>query len=281
MSASAFARKRSDQATQPTAKNATMRTKPLLALLMLLSPPCLAAEPAAELTVYYYERMPFFGDVNGQASGLLVDISRLIFDTAGVRYRLVNVPVVRFFEALKKPGNSCLIGALRNREREAIYSYSDDFIYQDQPFRVIVSKGKRGALPERPDIRQILASDLRLGLTEGYAYGDWLDGKITEHRPLLQRINIGSETGKMHKMIIAGRFDYMFSVAEEAHYVVEKSRENAENLTVVEIADAPRGNMRYLLCSKGIDSALMSKINVATGKVKAGRYYEDIINRRY
>ena len=253
----------------------------MLAILMLLSPPCLAAEPAAELTVYYYERMPFFGDVNGQASGFLVDISRLIFDAAGVKYRLVNVPVVRFFEALKKPGNSCVIGALKTREREAIYSYSDDFIYQDQPFRVIVSKGKRGALPERPDIRQILQSDLRPGLTEGYAYGDWLDSQIAEHRPVLQKINIGSETGKMHKMIIAGRFDYMFSVAEEAHYVVEKSRKNADNLTVVEIADAPRGNMRYLLCSKGIDSALMSKINVSTGKVKAGRYYEDIINRRY
>ena len=256
---------------------AMMRTKPLLVILMLLSAPCLAAE----LTVYYYERMPFFGDVDGQPSGFLVDISRLIFDAAGVSYRLVNVPVVRFFEALKRPGNSCVIGARKNREREATYSYSDDFIYQDRPFRVIVSKNRRETLPERPDIRQILASDLRLGLTEGYAYGDWLDGEIAEHRPLLQKINIGSETGKMHKMIIAGRFDYMFSVAEEAHHVVDKSRENTENLTVVEIADAPRGNLRYLLCSKGIDGALWRRINAAVGKVKSGRDYANIVNRRY
>ena len=255
-----------------------MRPGLLLSILLALSVSGLAAEPQAELTVYYYERLPFFGDSDGKPVGLLIDISELIFDEAGINYKLVNVPVVRFFESLRKPGNSCLIGALRTKEREAIYSYSDDFIYRDQPFRIIVSKTKRKALPERPTIKQVLESGLRLGVTEGYVYGNWLDGKIAEHQPTVQKINIGNETEKMHKMLIAGRFDYMVAVAEEARHVVAKDQEHRSRLTTVEIADAPRGNMRYLLCSKGIDSAIMQKMNAAIKTVKSTRDYERLTN---
>ena len=255
-----------------------MRPGPLLSILLALSVSGLAAEPPAELTVYYYERMPFFGDSGGKPAGLLIDIAKLVFDEAGTSYQFVNVPVVRFFESLRKPGNSCVIGALRTKEREAIYAYSDDFIYRDRPFRVVVNKGKRKALPERPTIRQVLQSELRLGVAEGYVYGDWLDRKIVEYQPRLQKVNIGNDSEKMHKMIIGGRFDYQFAVAEEAQHIVAEDQEHRDHLTTVEIADAPNGNMRYLLCSKGIDSATMKKMNAAIKTVKSTRDYERLTN---
>jgi polar amino acid transport system substrate-binding protein len=253
-----------------------MRPGPWLSLLLALSVPAQAEAPGppAELTVYYFERMPFFGDRDGEASGLLIDVSRLILDEAAVPYRFVNVPVVRLFDSLRKPGNSCVVGAHRTKEREAIYAYSDDFIYRDRPFRIVVNKGKRKALPERPTIRQVLQSELRLGVAEGYVYGDWLDRKIIEYQPKLQKVNIGNDSEKMHKMIIGGRFDYQFAVAEEAQYIVTEDQEHSDNLTTVEIADAPNGNMRYLLCSKGINAATLKKINAAIKTVKASREYE-------
>ncbi|MBS1228444.1 MAG: putative transporter, periplasmic substrate-binding protein [Proteobacteria bacterium] len=255
-----------------------MKPGPLLSLLLAFSVSGLAAEPPAELTIFYYERMPFYGDRDGKPAGLLIDISRLILDQAGIKYRLVNVPVIRFFESLKKPGNSCLIGALKTKEREVIYAYSDDYIYRDQPFRIIVNKSKRKALPERPSIKQVLESELRLGVSDGYVYGDWLDRKIIEYQPKLQKINIGNDSEKMHKMMIGGRFDYMFAVAEEARHIVSEDQEHSDNLTTVEIADAPRGNMRYLLCSKEIDSAIMQKINAAIKAVKSTPDYERLAN---
>ena len=251
-----------------------MKVKALLPILLGFSVSGLAAEPAAEVTLYYYERMPFYGDADGKPSGLLIDISTLIFDEAGIKHLFVNIPVIRFFESLKKPGNSCLIGALKTRERESIYTYSDDYIYRDQPFRIVVNKAKRKALPGRPSIKQILTSGLQLGVSDGYVYGDWLDRNILEHQPRKQKINIGNDTEKMHKMIISGRFDYMFSVAEEALHIVSKDQEHRDNLTTVEIADAPMGNMRYLLCSKGIDSGLMQKTNAAIKTIKSSRDYE-------
>ena len=255
-----------------------MRLGALLPILLALSVSGQAAEPPTELTVYYFERMPYFVDRDGKAAGLLIDISKLIFDQAGINYQFVNVPVVRLFDSLRKPGNSCVVGALRTKEREAIYTYSDDFIYRDRPFRIIINQAKRIALPERPTIEQVLESGLRLGVTEGYIYGDWLDAKIAEHQPAVQRINIGNETEKMHKMLIAGRFDYMFAVAEEARHVVTEDQEHRSHLTTVEIADAPRGNMRYLLCSQGIDNAIRQKINAAIKVIKSGRDYERLAN---
>ncbi len=246
----------------------------LAALLLALALPGLAATPAkagasGELTVFYYDRPPFFGDVDGKPAGLLIDTARQRLETARIRYRFVNVPVVRFFEELKKPGNACVLGALRTKEREATYTYADDFIYRDLPFQIIINRAKREALPVRPTIRQILESDLRLGLSEGYVYGEWLDGKLAEHSPPLYRVNVGNQSERMHLMLVAGRFDYMFSVAEEARYVVTRTAENREHLTTVEIADAPQGNRRYLLCSKGIDGALMRRINDAVATLKA------------
>ena len=47
-----------------------MRPGPWLSLLLALSVPALAGEPPAELTVYYFERMPFFGDRDGEARSL-------------------------------------------------------------------------------------------------------------------------------------------------------------------------------------------------------------------
>ena len=256
-----------------------MRPGRWLSILLALSAPALADAPAppGELSVYYFERMPFFGDHDGKAAGLLIDVTRLILDETAIPYRFVNVPVVRVFDSLKKPGNSCLVGALKNKERETIYAYSDDFIYRDQPFRIVVNKARRTALPERPTIRQVLQSKLRLGVAEGYVYGDWLDRKIVEYQPTLQKVNIGNDTERMHKMIIGGRFDYMFAVAEEAQHIVAEDREHSDNLTTVEIADAPNGNMRYLMCSKGIDAATLKKINAAIKTVKASRDYEQAI----
>ena len=100
--------------------------------------------------------------------------------------------------------------------------------------------------------------------------------KIIEHLPRLEKVNIGNDTKKMHKMIVGDRFDYLFAVAEEAKYIVAK--EHAKALVSVEIADAPRGNMRYLLCSKGLDSALMPSINAAIRSIKSSRDYERLID---
>ncbi|WP_245747894.1 substrate-binding periplasmic protein [Formivibrio citricus] len=247
---------------------------------MALSNATFSAEPLPELTIYHYERMPFFGNNSGKEAGILIDISRMIFDQAKIRHKYVEVPVRRLLESLKEREYACTIGALKTTERETLYAYSDDFIYQDQPFRIIIQSEKKTLLPENPTVRQILESELRLGVIDGHVYGSWLDGSIARYKPRLQKINIGDDTERMHKMIAGDRIDYMFAVAEEAKYVINNNREFAEKLSIVKVADAPAGNRRYILCSKEVGGETLKKINAAIKTVKASANYKRLISQQ-
>ena len=137
-------------------------------------------------------------------------------------------------------------------------------------------------MPERPTIRQILQSELRLGVAEGYVYGDWLDRKIVEYQPTLQKVNIGNDSEKMHKMIIGGRFDYMF--AGRRRSAAHRRRRPGTQRQPDNRRDrrcAQRETWRYLMCSKGIDAAMLKKrCDAAIKTIKVGREYERLTTPR-
>ena len=231
-----------------------------------------------KLKVFYYDRLPYYGNVNGKVSGVMVDIAKEIFEKAGIDYEFVYSPSIRVLETLKIPENSCALGWFKTKEREDIYTYSDDFIYQDKQYSIIINKKKRKVLSEKPKIKEILQSNLVLGLVERYAYGDWLDKKIIECHTKTTRTNIGDDSNLMYKLMILGnRFDYMFAGMEESSYVIKSNSEYSKKLSVVPVADAPNGNLRYILFSKGIDKNILEKINAAIKKVKASDKYKAII----
>lgn len=233
-----------------------------------------------ELTILHFERMPYFGVESGRSAGLLVDVSGLIFAEAKIPVRYQVLPVRRIFAMLAEPVNACTLGALKTEAREKTYAYSDDFIYQDQPFTVILNAKHRHRFSKEPTVREVLESPLRPGVIDGYAYGEWLDRNLAQYQPTLSRINIGDDTARLFRMIVADRVDYMFAVVEEADYVLRRHPEFARDLVKVPLADAPAGNKRYLLCSKGIDKDLMRRINVAIARVKTSSEYGSVITRR-
>ena len=230
-----------------------------------------------KIKVFYYDRPPYYGNVNGKPEGVLVDIAKEIFDEAGIKYEFVDTPSIRVLETLKIPENSCALGWFKTKEREAIYTYSDDFIYQDKPYSIINNK-KRKVLSENPKIKEILESRLVLGMVERYVYGEWLNENILKFKPKTNRTNIGENSNLMYKLMILGnRFDYMFAGMEESSYAIKNNPQYRKKLSVVQIADAPNGSMRYILFSKGVDKTILEKINVAIKKVKTTDKYKQII----
>lgn len=74
-----------------------------------------------KLKVFYYDRLPYYGNVNGKVSGVMVDIAKEIFEKAGIDYEFVYSPSIRVLETLKIPENSCaLVGLKRKREKLSI-----------------------------------------------------------------------------------------------------------------------------------------------------------------
>lgn len=249
----------------------------LASVLVLFATPILAEESGRELKVYHFERMPFFGSADGEAVGILIDISRMVFNKAKINYTFISIPVKRLFESLKRTEYACTIGALKTKEREMLYNYSDDFIYQDLPFGIIVKN--KNPFQVNPEIKQVLESNLELGLIDGYTYGNWIDKNIIKYKPKIQRINIGDNTERMYKMIIGGRFDYMFAVEEEAKYVIRNKLGLVNNLSFVKVLDAPDGNKRYILCSKGVDGETIWKINNSLKQIKSSVDYKNLIKQ--
>ena len=78
-------------------------------------------------------------------------------------------------------------------------------------------------------------------------------------------------------MILRNRFDYMFVGMEEGSYALKSNPEYEKKLSVIPIADAPNGNQRYIIFSKGINKNMLEKINRAIKKVKASDKYKQII----
>ncbi len=78
-------------------------------------------------------------------------------------------------------------------------------------------------------------------------------------------------------MVLRNRFDYMFVGMEEGSYALKSNPKYEEKLSVIPIVDAPNGNKRYILFSKGIDKNILEKINRAIKKVKASDKYKQII----
>lgn len=84
-------------------------------------------------------------------------------------------------------------------------------------------------MPERPTIRQILESGCDWVSLKVMSMAIGSDRKIVEHQPRLQKLNIGNDSEKMHKMIIGGRLIETVAVAEEARHIVAEDREHSDN----------------------------------------------------
>lgn len=246
-----------------------------MAVLGLLGPGLLPGQ-TPRLTVYYYNRLPYYGTLNNRPGGILLDIARLVFDEAGIACEFQEAPAKRIPETLKAPGNACSIGWFMTREREAVYTFSAEYIYQDRPFCALYNLDRRSRLPADPTLKALLQANLELGMIDGFAYGDWLEANVAKYGPRVQKVSIGEDSDNLFHMLLGGRFDYMFIGLEEASYILQSHPEYDHKLGLLAVTDAPKGNLRYILFSRGVDPDLLEKVNAAIPRVRQSRRYKQM-----
>ena len=250
-----------------------------IALLGLLGPGLLLGQ-TPRLTVYYYDRLPYYGNLNQRPGGMLLDIARLVFDEAGVACDFEETPAKRIPENLKARVNACSIGWFMTREREATYTFSAEPIYQDHPFCALFNQASRSRIPANPTVKNLLQGNLQLGMIEGFAYGDWLEANVAKFGPRVEKVSIGENSDNMYRMLLGGRFDYMFIGFEEATYILANNPEFSQRLGLIGVPDAPKGNLRYIMFSRGVDPGILEKVNAAIPRIRQGRRYRQIISMR-
>lgn len=232
------------------------------------------------VTVLYYDRLPFFGSIDSSNEGFILTITKMILEKANITYRFEKMPVTRIFLVLKEPNtNYCLPGVFRNSEREQLYQFSSVSIYQDTSPHYVIRKEDKQIFSNVKTIKNLLMNDMKVGLVDKYSYGTWVDENIKKYQPKSVIVNIGDDQKNFYKMLAVKRFDYFFSSVEEARYIINSNREYNDTLEIMNIDDAPEGNIRWIIFSKGFPADLLKRINDAIPLVKKSEQYKEIINK--
>jgi polar amino acid transport system substrate-binding protein len=233
-----------------------------------------------DVTIYFFERMPFGGQVNEENKGILIEITKKIFDNAQISYHFELLPVARIFEILKKSdANVCFPGVFRNPERDKQYIFSDLPIYQDSAPHYVIRKKDEQYFSNINTIHELLKSNKKVGLVEKFSYGIWVDDNIKKDKPNSVIVNIGDDQKSFYKMLLANRFDYFFASTEEANYIIRSNPAFSNTLLLKNLIDAPEGNIRWIIFNKTFQPELLERINRSIVSIKASEQYKIIIEQ--
>ena len=232
------------------------------------------------VTVYYYERMPFFGKANTDDEGCILAITRYVLEEANIPFRFEKMPVSRIFELMKKSdANACFPGVFMNPERQSLYVYSDLPIYQDTPPHYVIRKSDEQLYAGVDSIDGLLGLGKTLGLVVSYSHGLWVDDAIRRCNPNRVLVNIGDNQLNFYRMILANRFDFFFASEEESRYIVRNDPEFSDKLAIRELSDAPEGNVRWIIFNKGFPPELIARVNAAIPIVRESERYKALVAR--
>lgn len=233
-----------------------MSTRPLLFLaLLLVGTPC----AAQALRVFYIEKPPYYHSVEGEPTGFLLERSRAIFAAAGIAVQFESRPTKRILMEVADPQASfCSIGWFKTAERAQLVWFSQP-IHRDEPMQVLTRSTLQGQLREVRQIEQLLNSPLRLGLVDGFSYGA-IDQRLAQ-QPARQRIT--APPLQIVMMLLNERIDYTLVDSRELPYLIGEADLSQGRLSQLSLADMPPGQLRYLMCGKGLEKNQRAAINRA------------------
>ena len=160
-------------------------------------------------------------------------------------------------------GCDCLVGWFKNPDREKFAKYTH-YIYQDKP-QIALARVDNSNLQNGRSVDSVLSNPgLELLVKDGYSYGSYLDARITEHKPAIDRST--TENINMLKKIHFNRGDYFFISPEEADGLIESSGLPREDFKYITFSDMPEGEKRYIVCSQKVEDEVIEKLNTALTK---------------
>lgn len=216
---------------------------------------------AQTVALHYNNRPPYQVLQEGNLTGLTGSPAIAAFKGSGVPFSLAETPATRQLETLKRNnGFDCGIGWFKNPEREEFAKFTKP-IYQDES-QVALTLAGSSKLKTGDAIESVLANkDLTLLVKQSYSYGKALDAMIDNIQPKRQSVTV--ENILMFKMIEGKRADYMFVAPEEAAVTIAAAGFQREQFNLVKLGNMPKGELRYIMCSKNVPDEILNKLNAA------------------
>ena len=216
------------------------------------------------IIIHYHERPPYYITGTLDIHGLCCDPVKIAFTNAGIPFKWQKTPAKRQLEILKNTNSKeCIAGWFKSEEREKFAKYSH-YIYQDKPV-IAIARSDNYNIKLNRSLEEILKNkNLILLKKNGYSYGQFIDKKILELKPV--KVITNSKNIMMLKMIHNRRADYFFISEEEAIELVALSGLLKTDFKYIKFNNMPEGNKRYLLFSKMVSNTVIEKINLELKK---------------
>ncbi len=210
------------------------------------------------LEVLYEERIPYVIKKVDSLEGLAADPLLKALEKSGISYKLKQKPSSRHLFEIKGDKKAvCAIGWFKNPQREMFALYTKP-LYEDKPMGIIARKDNI-KVKSKKDIDMLFGDgELSLLAKKSYSYGKELDEKILKYK--VKKRDVNSDNIKMLKLISIKRADYMLVSYEEAKVILEEYPER-QVLEFIQLNGFPKGNKRYLICSKSTGINVIDNIN--------------------
>ncbi|WP_321314716.1 transporter substrate-binding domain-containing protein [Halarcobacter sp.] len=209
------------------------------------------------LFIVYEERIPYVEKYSNSIKGLVATPVLKALQYSGVKYKLKEKPSKRHLYEIKANINKmCAIGWFKNIQREEFAKFTHP-LYQDKPLGIISRKENENILKNISVDNLLKNRNLSLLSKASYSYGSFLDEKIKNFKTIKKEVYTNNK--KMLSMIVAKRADYLFISEEEAKILLNDKAMN--NLKFFSVKNIPKGNKRYLICSKNVSNETIKLIN--------------------
>ncbi len=241
------------------------RTACLVSLICAVVVPNDARSDGVDLLVF--ERAPYFVfEGNGSVAGLVASPTQAVFEKAGISYSWRKAAANRHLEIIAENNKPvCAPGWFKTPERAAVGKFTHS-IYRDRQI-VAIARRDNGIVRRYKKVSNLLASKMAtFGHKLGFSYGSYLDGLISKREP--HRVTTAEENAGMLRMLIAGKFDYMFLTVEEVSSLRARLGAAADKIATVVFDDMVPGNRRYIVCSRQVADETISKLNTAIKSVR-------------
>lgn len=226
-----------------------------------------AASAAEPLLISYIEKPPYYyTDAQGVPRGFLIERIRQVMAEIRLEIRLESRPPNRAVQELKTSQEmQCSLGWFKTDDRERFARFTLP-LYFDRPLIAVTVPARASDLKKAGGLAGLLAlPGVRVGAVAGYSYGDTVDRQLAA---LGERTDRGPSPSSNLAKLVAGRFDLALFNTEDLDYLVSQSPELGSSIVRLELPDVPPGKARYLMCSLGVDTALISRVNQAISQLR-------------
>lgn len=178
--------------------------------------------------------------------------TRILFEIEKQSAGKLNLNVIpasrtREWRQLQSHDNVCLYNKVKTPEREKIATFSR-FPLVAYPANRLVLKRTQSVDSNKPLDDAVMQQKLKIGITKGRAYGDYIDGYIAAHQ---ERFVLGegqTSAMRLRKMLLQGRIDGMIEYSAVFINEFGESVVN-EKLAFIEVENQAPTIFGYIACS--------------------------------